>query len=285
MSKCTLRQQTLPIAISIRVYILLCVCVWVQITPSNPNIFNIILLFVGFAQKHKTHTHNCMHISLSYCQCHGCRCRIDMALNAKWAHLNCPTMASCTIMHFLGRQVNVCAFTRFCIHFCVSCICWQPKQWLDMNEQCKTGKTKGRMEKNTHTNKMTFFQHFSRTDNKTTTQTTANPFVIHCTLFIFPEIYFSLIRLFNLFQRKCSCSIVLCINGVFNIGCCWWCIPSYKWYTSFLAGGITSVLLKYCNFFALLQLPKWLCVCMCVVFMFVLNCRFCTQYIAHNHLR
>lgn len=54
MSKCTLRQQTLPIAISIRVYILL--CVWVQITPSNPNIFNIILLFVGFAQKHKTHT-------------------------------------------------------------------------------------------------------------------------------------------------------------------------------------------------------------------------------------
>lgn len=38
------------------VYPFVCVCVWVQITPSNPNIFNIILLFVGFAQKHKTHT-------------------------------------------------------------------------------------------------------------------------------------------------------------------------------------------------------------------------------------
>lgn len=136
-----------------------------------------------------------------------------------------------------------------------------PNNGLIWTNNAKQEKRKEEWKKtHTHT-KMTFFQHFSQTDNKTTTQTTANPFAIHCALFIFPEIYFSLIRLFNLFQRKCSCSIVLCINGVFNIGCCWWCIPSYKWYTSFLAGRITSVLLKYCNFFALLQLPKWLCVC------------------------
>lgn len=139
-----------------------------------------------------------------------CAFRIDMPLNAKWAHLNCPTLLF-TIMHFLGRQVNVCAFYTELLYIPTIA---SPKQYNRCERTMQTGKMHKMKRKNTQTNDI-----FNNIAELKKTHPHKHTFQMH---FSFSWIYF----IFSTFQssrtRKNTqlFSIIhslFCMNGVFFV--------------------------------------------------------------------
>lgn len=166
-----------------------------------------------------------------------CAFRIDMPLNAKWAHLNCPTLLF-TIMHFLGRQVNVCAFYTELLYIPTIA---SPKQYNRCERTMQTGKMHKMKRKNTQTNDI--FNNIAELKKKLTHTSTHFKCTFHFPEFTLFSVHFS--RAEPEKTRNFSASFTVyfawMVYFLSQYFCCWWSISSYKWYSYHIAAPYTYI--------------------------------------------